>query len=50
MGRYSPASGTPYPTRPAPRLLLALREAPGYPAALADLLGVGRQNLSNHLS
>jgi len=35
------------PTRA--RLLLALREAPGYPAALADLLGVSRQNLSNHL-
>jgi DNA-binding transcriptional ArsR family regulator len=36
------------PTRA--RLLLALREAPGYPAALADLLGVTRQNLSNHLA
>ena len=36
------------PTRS--RLLLALREAPGYPAELADLLGVSRQNLSNHLS
>jgi DNA-binding transcriptional ArsR family regulator len=35
------------PTRA--RLLLALREAPGYPAQLADLLGVTRQNLSNHL-
>lgn len=35
------------PTRA--RLLLALREAPGYPAQLAELLGVGRQNLSNHL-
>jgi DNA-binding transcriptional ArsR family regulator len=32
------------------RLLLALREAPGYPADLADLLGVTRQNLSNHLA
>jgi ArsR family transcriptional regulator, cadmium/lead-responsive transcriptional repressor len=32
------------------RLLLALREAPGYPAELADLLGVTRQNLSNHLA
>ncbi|MEU7905638.1 metalloregulator ArsR/SmtB family transcription factor [Actinoplanes sp. NPDC049118] len=32
------------------RLLLALREAPGYPAQLADLLGVTRQNLSNHLA
>jgi DNA-binding transcriptional ArsR family regulator len=36
------------PTRA--RLLLALREAPGYPAELADLLGVTRQNLSNHLA
>jgi ArsR family transcriptional regulator, cadmium/lead-responsive transcriptional repressor len=32
------------------RVLLALREAPGYPAELADLLGVSRQSLSNHLS
>lgn len=31
------------------RLLLALREAPGYPAELADLLEVSRQSLSNHL-
>jgi DNA-binding transcriptional ArsR family regulator len=36
------------PTRA--RLLLALRDAPGYPADLADLLGVTRQNLSNHLT
>jgi DNA-binding transcriptional ArsR family regulator len=36
------------PTRS--RLLLALREAPGYPAELADQLGVTRQNLSNHLA
>jgi DNA-binding transcriptional ArsR family regulator len=32
------------------RLLLALREAPGYPGDLADLLGVSRQSLSNHLA
>ncbi|WP_432969591.1 ArsR/SmtB family transcription factor [Dactylosporangium sp. CA-233914] len=32
------------------RLLLALREAPGYPAELAETLGTSRQNLSNHLS
>ena len=32
------------------RLLLALREGPGYPAELAALLGVTRQNLSNHLA
>ena len=36
------------PTRA--RLLLALRDAPGYPAELAELLGVTRQNLSNHLA
>ncbi|MEV4622408.1 metalloregulator ArsR/SmtB family transcription factor [Asanoa sp. NPDC049573] len=36
------------PTRS--RLLLALRDGPGYPAELADLLGVTRQNLSNHLA
>jgi DNA-binding transcriptional ArsR family regulator len=36
------------PTRS--RLLLALREGPAYPADLADLLGVTRQNLSNHLA
>jgi DNA-binding transcriptional ArsR family regulator len=36
------------PTRS--RLLLALRDAPSYPAELADQLGVTRQNLSNHLS
>ncbi len=36
------------PTRA--RLLLALREAPGYPAELAELMGVSRQSLSNHLA
>ena len=36
------------PTRA--RVLLALRDAPGYPADLADLLGVSRQSLSNHLT
>jgi len=36
------------PTRA--RIMLALREAPGYPSDLADLLGVSRQGLSNHLS
>jgi DNA-binding transcriptional ArsR family regulator len=35
------------PTRA--RLMLALRESPGYPAELAEVLGVSRQNLSNHL-
>jgi DNA-binding transcriptional ArsR family regulator len=32
------------------RLLLALREAPSYPSELAELLGVSRQSLSNHLA
>ncbi|MBF9134623.1 winged helix-turn-helix transcriptional regulator [Plantactinospora sp. S1510] len=32
------------------RLLLALRDGPGYPAELAELLGATRQNLSNHLA
>src|SRR6266536_4109783 len=36
------------PTRA--RVLLALRDAPGYPAELADLLAVSRQSLSNHLA
>jgi DNA-binding transcriptional ArsR family regulator len=36
------------PTRA--QVLLALREAPAYPADLAELAGVSRQNLSNHLA
>jgi DNA-binding transcriptional ArsR family regulator len=32
------------------RLLLALRETPSYPSELAELLGVSRQSLSNHLA
>jgi DNA-binding transcriptional ArsR family regulator len=36
------------PTRS--RLLLALRESPGYPAELAEALEVSRQKLSNHLA
>ena len=36
------------PTRS--RVLLALQDAPAYPADLADLLGVSRQSLSNHLT
>ncbi|MFD6095594.1 ArsR/SmtB family transcription factor [Nocardiopsis flavescens] len=32
------------------RLLLALLEGPGYPAELAERLGLTRQNVSNHLS
>lgn len=36
------------PTRA--RILLALRESPGYPSDLAELIGVSRQSLSNHLT
>jgi ArsR family transcriptional regulator, cadmium/lead-responsive transcriptional repressor len=36
------------PTRS--RVLLALREGPAYPAGLAELLGVSRQAMSNHLA
>jgi DNA-binding transcriptional ArsR family regulator len=36
------------PTRA--RVLLALREAAAYPADLADLAGVSRQAMSNHLA
>jgi DNA-binding transcriptional ArsR family regulator len=32
------------------RILLALRESPAYPADLADLLGISRTRLSNHLA
>ncbi|MDT0327610.1 Cd(II)/Pb(II)-sensing metalloregulatory transcriptional regulator CmtR [Nocardiopsis lambiniae] len=32
------------------RLLLALLDGPGYPADLADHLGLTRQNVSNHLA
>ncbi|MFE7357673.1 ArsR/SmtB family transcription factor [Streptomyces sp. NPDC057543] len=32
------------------RLLLALREAPAYPSDLADMMGISRTRLSNHLA
>jgi DNA-binding transcriptional ArsR family regulator len=32
------------------RILLALREAPAYPADLADTLSISRTRLSNHLA
>ncbi|AJE83652.1 transcriptional regulator [Streptomyces albus] len=32
------------------RILLALRQAPAYPAELADALGISRTRLSNHLA
>lgn len=46
LARFGHALSDPTRTR----LLLALREAPSYPADLADLLGVSRQSLSNHLA
>ena len=36
------------PTRS--RILMTLLERPAYPAALADELGLSRQNVSNHLA
>ncbi|GAA3598069.1 winged helix-turn-helix domain-containing protein [Kineosporia mesophila] len=36
------------PTRS--QILLALRQAPAYPADLAEGIGVSRQSLSNHLA
>jgi ArsR family transcriptional regulator, cadmium/lead-responsive transcriptional repressor len=36
------------PTRS--RVLLALKDGPAYPSDLADLIGVSRQSLSNHLA
>ncbi|MFC7343443.1 Cd(II)/Pb(II)-sensing metalloregulatory transcriptional regulator CmtR [Saccharopolyspora griseoalba] len=32
------------------RILVALQEGPGYPAQLAERLGLTRSNVSNHLS
>jgi ArsR family transcriptional regulator, cadmium/lead-responsive transcriptional repressor len=32
------------------RLLMSLRQGPAYPSDLAELLGVSRQSLSNHLA
>jgi ArsR family transcriptional regulator, cadmium/lead-responsive transcriptional repressor len=46
LARFGHALSDPTRTR----LLLALREAPAYPAVLAELLGVTRQIVSNHLA
>ena len=46
LARFGHALSDPTRTR----LLLALREQPGYPSELAGTLGVTRQNLSNHLA
>lgn len=32
------------------RILLALKDSPGYPADLAEAAGVSRQSMSNHLA
>lgn len=32
------------------RILLVLLDGPAYPAALAEALGIGRSNISNHLA
>jgi DNA-binding transcriptional ArsR family regulator len=46
LARFGSALSDPTRTR----LLLALREVPAYPADLAELLGVSRQIVSNHLA
>jgi DNA-binding transcriptional ArsR family regulator len=46
LARFGHALSDPTRTR----LLLALREQPGYPSEIAGTLGVTRQNLSNHLA
>lgn len=46
LSRFGHALSDPTRTR----ILLALREAPGYPSDLAEQIGVSRQILSNHLA
>jgi ArsR family transcriptional regulator, cadmium/lead-responsive transcriptional repressor len=46
LARFGHALSDPTRTR----VLLALREGPGYPAELADLAEVTRQAMSNHLA
>lgn len=46
LARFGHALSDPTRTR----VLLALRDAPAYPAELATALGVSRTNLSNHLT
>lgn len=46
LARFGHALSDPTRTR----VLLALREGPAYPAELAELVGVTRQSMSNHLS
>ena len=42
--------GTALSDPPRVRILVALRDAPAYPSELAEVLGVSRQSLSNHLT
>jgi DNA-binding transcriptional ArsR family regulator len=46
LARFGHALSDPTRTR----ILLALREGPGYPSELAETIGVSRQILSNHLA
>jgi len=46
LARFGHALSDPTRTR----VLLTLREGPAYPADLADLVGVTRQAMSNHLA
>ncbi|ADB29210.1 transcriptional regulator, TrmB [Kribbella flavida DSM 17836] len=46
LARFGHALSDPTRTR----VLLALQDGPGYPADLAERIGVSRQSLSNHLA
>ena len=46
LSRFGHALSDPTRTR----ILLSLRQAPGYPSELAEQIGVTRQILSNHLA
>lgn len=46
LARFGHALSDPTRTR----VLLALQERPGYPAELAESVGVTRQSMSNHLA
>ncbi|WP_280490536.1 ArsR/SmtB family transcription factor [Nocardia carnea] len=46
LARFGHALSDPTRTR----ILLSLRQAPGYPSDLAEQIGVSRQILSNHLA
>jgi len=50
MSMRWPASGMPLSDSTRTRILLRLSRAPGYPAELAEAIGVSRQTLSNHLT